>query len=367
MEDDPYRIITKPPRIVTVNGKEFKVFDDVLFPGILKESRGCPASIKSVCFDYDEKSLEECQKLCADDESCNAGYYINFKNGKKVCVPLRTSVYPDANPAFNFFPSYEFENTIDASVNVFLKGDFSYPPTDSAAVYYKDILRLTTYKSKMTIETDNSEEDIRMGDFGQVDQMIYNEITFFNSPLELIVRYGDDIQLEEVKSNLSMRHEKDNIKWSVGSNSVTLDPERFIIMPADKTKKVGDKIIYGDSFVIQTLLNEKIGMDKQTRKLQLVKDDLSKYEIVFTFQPRNTYYYCKDYKCYETETDAIDSFVVDSTRNNYMWNGNLIFRNKVCSLICDDTKTNFSSWIFLLFLVLLISLLYFLRKNKIFA
>lgn len=361
------KIYTAPPTNKTINGKDFLLFDDVLIPGILNYDRGCRASIHGVCFDYDNKTLDQCMQLCEKDEDCGAGYFIDFKDKYTACVPLRTSVYPDANPAFGFFPSGSIEQEGKFDSKVFLKkGAFNYPAGNSACVYYQDIASLETLESKRSIETDGSEEQIRLGDFGQVHIRVFSPSTFFNTGLEVVVRFGDQLQLEEELANLLIKAMPDGkVVWGASSNAITNPGENIRILPVNSENKLGDKVVYRTPMRLQSDMGKYIGMNKTTRKLELVDMNSKDHETVFIFRSKNQFYECKNYQCVKYDKSDNPKLTINKDTLNFEDNGNIIFRNAYCSLSCDDTKPvrNYQLWTIFGVILFVSIIVFFLRKK----
>ena len=62
----------------------------------LMDISDCDDTINGVCLK--DKTIEECIDECVGD--CGAGIHAKFRDGRTICVPMRTALHPSLNPVF---------------------------------------------------------------------------------------------------------------------------------------------------------------------------------------------------------------------------------------------------------------------------
>jgi len=115
------------------------------------EISDCAETTRGACID--NQTLEQCIKLCEKDgKYCGVGYHIQFKDGRSICAPLRTSVNPHLSMIHrlrrqSIYP--EFDNVF---VSTFINTQkFPFPPEQANVVFYQDILTLKNKGSGLTL------------------------------------------------------------------------------------------------------------------------------------------------------------------------------------------------------------------------
>lgn len=265
----------------------------------------CDDTINGICLVG--KTIQECIDQCIGE--CGAGYHIQFKDNKSVCVPIRTSIHPYLNPVHRIRKQSIYPELKNVKVSTFINTDiFPFPPEYANVVFVRDIITMKETINGKTIKTKHDEIKNK--------ELIYMDSDEDNNNITLLptnvyagqvseyipVLYGDPIQICIPNTSLIARVTDLNaLEWDIGFfNGNDLS---FRIMPIDSSKKIGDVITFDDKFAIIYSNNSVVILNPNYNYLQLENDNLQdilenkKFIATFQFISKMKGYYCDGNQC----------------------------------------------------------------------
>jgi hypothetical protein len=319
--------------------KEWLVWPDTVFDFIGESD--CDDTINGVCIT--NRTIEECINECKN--GCSAGYQIQFPDGRSICVPIYTELYPNLNPVYRLRKQSIYPQLDKVRVNTYVNTKiYSFPPDSANTVFYRDILSVenvaTTYKISSVNDQPDSESPVFVSDKDSLNIQILPEKTFISSLTKYTpVKFGDNIKLSIPATSLLMQESDKQsglVEWIIANDLADNSLLSFRILPVSSLKKHGDEVSYSDTFILQYMNSSIVAMDKNRKKIELVYDEIKdirkerENDIVFTFNSKMTGYFCKDGLCSEVALESIDT---DGVKGRY--NGVMVGRDSNCWGTCS--------------------------------
>ena len=313
---------------------DWNLFPDKILSNI--EISNCKDTIDGTC--PEGLKLEECIQMCAEDENCDAGYFISTGGDKTVCAPLRTSIHREINPTYRLIDPSFYPELYGADVTTFAnKTVFPFPPSQINTLHFRDIMSLInigtgkTFGDKSAVIEKN--KPAGFGNSVDINLTVYPKIESMEQESTLIpVTYGSRIDIALPASALSLRSGPgEQIVW--GENLYEFPSIFFRIKPTSCSgKKIGDKVDYDEPFLLT--YNDIYIVFVQDDVMSLSSSWKIPKNATFKFVSRMKGYYCNDGQCSEVAVSDIDRSGGSGT-----FKGQLVTRKKDCWGACQYTTT----------------------------
>jgi hypothetical protein len=323
--------------------KGFIVLEGKTYKDALKDPYSCYDTVRSQF--YTNKTVKECQEICHTSDRCGAGYHIANKKGDSICVPLRTNIFPDANPAYNIVDGTDPELIYTTFIDV---DKFEYPPKDAGIVFCGDILRLNNVDNDSHVETAVQDEPIQFGSKGFVKMTIMDPNLFLNIPLKQQLNYGDPIVIVLDGTSLVMMNDGSTdkrLKWLLRLTPDFNENQTFYLVSAEG-KDIGDTVNYNDKFHI--VRNGQVSCLVVNNDSNTLEDfgpgpEAAKYRglsSTFSFTRASPLYSCVEGKCEEIDISEVEYAEGDAT-----YFGKPVYRDPGCFGVCSNATTLKSTFI----------------------
>lgn len=303
----------------------------------------CNDTINGICLK--NKTVEQCIDQCVG--SCAAGYHIQLKNGRSICVPIRTDIHPYLNPVFRMRKKSIYPQLDNAKISTFINTDiFPFPPESANMVFYRDILTIENSVNGDTIGTEGStiirRSIIRInkdnGNGSNVQllpaQESASQVLQFDP-----VRYGEPFQISVPATDL-IAQESDRVEGALEwvSSDINSNPNMsFKLMPLDLAKNIGDIVTYDDTFKIQYSEYMMVVIGNINNMLLIRYNNItdiltnnSSFTHTFRFKSKMIGYYCDGKECKPVPIKDIET--VGSAGR---YKGVTVGRNKDCWGVCN--------------------------------
>ena len=262
--------------------KPWRKGDWLIWPGTTLDSvelSDCNDTVEGIC--YRDTSIEECMDRCPSD-NCGAGLFVKYKNGKSMCVPIRTGIHPLLTPLYRLRNQslYNIDpNLVEMSVfvNTLL---FPFPPNLANAVFFGDVVALEDTENNRTLDTNipltkgSSTSCI----FKKGATSILTLQPLFRSANSIVhdrpIVYGDKFILVVKGTSYVMQvNASDSLVWTealgtealgVGGLNMT-----FYLAPADPTKNYGNIVTYSDTVLLMSNGLGIVGLNEGQNNLTL--------------------------------------------------------------------------------------------------
>jgi hypothetical protein len=334
MEDQSQYIIPKPWRY----GKKWLVWPDTVMDFI--QISDCSDTINGICLS--NKTVQECIETCdagGVGGSCAAGYYVQFPNGKSMCVPIRTELHEYLNPIYRLKRQTIYPDLNNVRVSTYVNTElYPFPPESANVVFYRDILSLKYLKTGGTaktkeatvsgkgsiyITTDNGDDNI---------QILPTQVSGEHVLQYIPVRYGDAVQFSVPGTSLLAKESGDEqniLQWLPSQGVFNQDDMAFRIMPENDRSKIGDVVTYEHNFIIQYTDMSMVTVNPAYGSLELtyVNND---EKSVFTFVSKMMGYYCDGGKCKPIPINDMET-IGEAGR----YKGLTVERNPGCWGVCN--------------------------------
>ena len=271
---------------------------------------GCADTINGVCL----KNLSI--KNCMDQSNDGVGYYIKFKNGNSICVPLDKEY--NENYIYKLVNQDDHQEFKDVSVSIFLNTkENKFPPENANSVFYYDLLQLEHSKTNLIFNSVDTEKNDNYIEFSTNK---FTNITFapiiasppsVSSNIEIIYTSNFFIILPGTRFFL-IYDEKNNIfRWDT-INTDILDfgkKHSFKIYPITLNniyykERINTEITYQENFIIYynnkylLYLDDKNILRGQEIKFEdFLKKNAKNNSNTFRVRSKMTGYYCDKNKC----------------------------------------------------------------------
>jgi hypothetical protein len=316
----------------------------------------CPSSVTGKC--ENTKTVQECIKICEDNQPCFAGYFIETPDKDNICVPIRKIAGgPSIGPYYrlrnkNIYPelknmkSYVFTN----------KTSYKFPPDHANNIFYTDRFTLTNIASQKSIGTEKGGTVIPsniLTDNPVFLQFLPQEILRNYISQYLIIKNGDEIIINIPNTSYVLENDGRNINWMMKLVSPKSTTALLRIFSTDKTKKIGDLLNYTDTLYFtdgsQTLAYNN---DDKTLKLEYQTDQTA---MAFKITPKIQGYYCDKNEC---KSILLEDTEMDQERARYK--GSVVYRQPNCWEKCGKggCKKMWFLWL-LLAIIIIIIFIYF--------
>jgi hypothetical protein len=276
---------------------------------------GCADTINGVCLK--NLSIKECM-----DMSDSIGYYIKFKNGNSICVPL--------NKEYNINYTYKLVNQDihpelkDVSISTFLNtNDYKFPPNEANTVFYFDLLQIENSKTNLIFNSVNTENDDNYIEFSNNKFTNITFVPILPSPPDV----SSDISISYTKhffitlpgTRLFLIYdEKNNIfRWKTIDNDILNFGRKysFQIYPITLNNiyyknRLNTDITYQENFIIYynntyllTLDDKNILRAEKINITDLIKRNIHDNRNTFRLKSKMIGYYCDENKCKPVSID----------------------------------------------------------------
>jgi hypothetical protein len=326
--------------------KDWLIWKNTAFDNMEYNSVDCSDAAEGVCLE--NLSLQDC---IDNSSNVDIGYYIDFKNGKSICVPLKTDLYPSLNFIYKLRNQSVHPKLNNVSISTFLnKKVYSFPPEYPNVIFYFDIIQLKNVETGSLFNTTNINNNYI--EFNKDTGINLQFVPSLSSASELIkykaIRYGDNfnIVLPGTSLILSKNIDNDNFVWK--ESSTINQKSTFQIVPLDYNsiynKKLENKNVnYGDEFTIIYLLIDIVTLNKYNILTgeygsikQIVERGNTNIYNTFTCISKMIGYYCENDKCNPVKIqDAKILNIPDELgRNEAIYKNATVDRNENCWGAC---------------------------------
>jgi hypothetical protein len=334
-KDDKY-ILNKPWKYK----KNWLIFPNTIYDNI--EISNCENTINGVCID--NKTIEECIKLCNGD-NCSHGYHIQFKDGKSICLPLKTNDL-NINPVRRLRKQYIYPEFNNVNVSSFIDiNKFPYPSKQSNIVFYHDILNILNIGTKLTLGGSKYiTEDGNITGFSNEKALNITilplEIKNIQISKYLPLKYGDYFNINIPSTTLLLTiGEYRSLIWKQIKGLTQETYAKFQIYPIDKNKKEGDVVMYSDIFTIRYNDIDFLTIDKYNNNFfitPVANYDAKRATAIsypyFSFISKMTGYYCENGIC--------KSVPISNINKDGTYKGFIVGKEKECQGRCSYTQNN---------------------------
>ena len=300
------------------------------------------------------KSLEECVDITAA-EGTGLGSLIKYSDGKTICVPILTSLYPHVNPAHNLRAQGIYPQFNQTTVYTFLDTDmFPHPDNDANAVYAYDIAVMENVETGYTLDSRVVNQALPKYQlwFNDTPRSLRLQLANFDRP-EFVpfdkLTHGEEITLYVPGTSMNLIGTVDNTV--VASNTINnIVPFELVVIGEKTDKKFMSyddtyALKYGDSFVVLDAHLYFLYLTNVTLEALVAgrgDSNQDAFFFQFKFRPQVDVYYCKDNTCFRTEliktkTDGMKATYegVNVTRRTDCWEKCLISANLLTWLYQD--------------------------------
>ena len=341
--------------------KWLKFDKTVLYP---MEINDCNDTIDGVCFK--KLTLDECTEKCVGD--CDYGYHVEAGN-ESICVPIRSKINIDSNPAFRLRNQNIYNFNDDVSVTYFQNKDlYSYPPSN-AYVYYNSILNIREYYNKdafMEVDINKNKSEIHIGKNGTNLSLLPKIVnTFIDATTK--VRYNQYLTIHIPVTSLVMRENADQkIAFDILDSEIKNRYQKLAPLRLFSFEHINgntDYIKWFEPFYIKTLNGGYLSNVNNIINVSQQKEN----GTVFCLTPQVIPYYCNNGMCESTELENIamnenkDSLVIKDQNgteskvyfDNNCWNNcKGIATNEIN--MAKNTNTILMAFVFLAITIIII-------------
>jgi hypothetical protein len=284
--------------------KWLKFDKTVLYP---MEINDCNDTIDGVCFE--NLTLDECTEKCVGD--CDFGYHVKVDN-KSICVPIRSTVHRNANPAFRLRNQniYGFKDNVD--VTFFQNKDvYPYPPLlSSTYVHFMSSLNIREYDNKnsyMQTSINKKKSDILMSKNNTI-MTIRPKLTNDLIDNWSKIKYGEYVTIHIPETTLLLRqHEDDKIGFEIIDPSVSVKEYQtsfttnrlFYFEDVNNTKD--EYIKWFEPVYIKTIDDQYLHILNNKVNVSIY----GKNKTAFCLTPQLIPYYCDTNICKNTEIQDV--------------------------------------------------------------
>lgn len=315
--------------------KDWLLWENTVFDFIGESD--CDDTVGGFCIT--NKTVKECIEECKD--GCAAGYQIQFSDGKSICVPIYTDLYPSLNPVYRLKRQSFYPQLNNTKVTSYINSSvFQFPPDSANAVFYRDILTLQNKNAKYSLSGENnkpsSESLIYMSDKNPLNIQIipYNSVSS-NLDKYKTVKFGDYIILTVPGTTLVLQQSVNYpsmVEWII-TNDLSNDNDTITlrILPVNNRHKIGDTLSYKDSFLLQYMKSSVLALNKETKYIEIQYKNLDNLAIteendmLFSFESKMTGYFCDNGVCKSIPINLIET---EGVKGRYK--GSIVTRNAKC-------------------------------------
>ena len=277
-----------------------------------------------------------------------AGYLIKFKDGKTICVPIKTDIYPNINPVHTFRKQSVFPELDNVDVYTFIDTDvFEYPVYASNVVYLNDILGLESVETGVGLDDPTAQQE------KQLQFLLYMSNKKTQAPLQILdfwtSQYFDFRKLTHDKLfTLAIPNTSLRLRTSDLNHPGALEADFEInTVSAFRCIVIGDKqdaeyVTYSDEFALQYGgVGNYIVLSKEFKNLYTMRGNLSDmmndknppYYYKFKFIPLMMGYQCEDGEC-----KPIPLSKTEGNGRVAMYKGEKVTRQQNCWGLCGSHK-----------------------------
>ena len=307
----------------------------------------CAQTSKGYCIKG--KTLEECVDITSVDGT-GLGTLIAYPDGRTVCMPVNTRVYPHVNPVNNLRIQAIYPELKHTTAYTFIDTNkFPYPDYDCNAIYAYDIVELVSVDTGYKLISSPAAEGELQYDlwFESGGTPLKLQLASFNSPeYEPYdkIAHGEKITLYVPGTSMSLIG---TVNETLVAKNVTNEMIPFEIVALDPKNK--EYPSYDDTFALK-YGNNFVVLEENLHFLYFVNVDLeyllaaetngdikststnSSFFFRFKLVPQVNAYYCKKNVCYRTE---LNKTKMDGTKATY--DGAQVSRQTDCWQKCDIT------------------------------
>lgn len=317
--------------------KDWLVFKDSTFVDL--NLSDCNDTVDGIC--RDDLSLKECVDYARTKDGSLSGYFIEG-HGKRICVPLLTTIHKDLNPAYrlrrkDFYPQLKDYQ----SFAFFNHKDYPYPPELANTVFYEDYFIVENIESGLTIELPKDEKldisHIGLSDKNSLHiQLLPFRGTLSTSQMYIPVEDKIPVLVNIPGTSLVLIQNEGNTKtlgWGARSIVTPQLNDTFKIHSVNGHSP----LYYGDELYITYLDHFLVCVDEHDR-LALIHSDYAsakdkELKVTFRFTPKVQAYYCDGQKCKGVSLEETERI-----GNRAEYKGVTVARNPECWGACKYVK-----------------------------
>jgi len=310
----------------------------------------CADTINGVC--YYNIPIEE----CIDKSTDGFGYHVQFKNSKSLCVPLRTSLYPDINAVYKVVNQDVHSKLDDVSISTFINTKkYEFPPLRSNIFFYFDVLLLRNCQTGLIL-SDKKLDDNRIEFLKEYDNNVNIQIIPKYSAVKQLtnnenILYGAEFNIIIEKSTLFLTFNSLTNTFIWTQSNIDEVNTFFKIIPLnmdgvyDKSK-LNTPISYADKFTIfysnniaLKLNSDNILIGEYTTIEKLSEESDTLMKSTFCVISKMIGYYCENDQC---KPVPLINVTRDIKTDETLYNNSTVGRNKDCWGACKywDKETN---------------------------
>ena len=367
---------------------QWLIFPDTIFSNM--ETVDCNNTMEGKC--YEDKSFDECINMCEKSPKCNFGYYIHGAGSKNICVPL-LDLGMHSNPMYRLRNKGIYPEMKDTHTKTFFdRSVFHFPPEQANNIFFMDNFNIQNVETSFWLDkypSKTEQKDVLFNHEKEAEPLIMQLLQIppnLSAGVQYVmVTYGENIAINIPTTTLIFRESKTNsekLEWVARISNIT-DASAFQIIPTMAGKKIGDNVLFSDTFAIKTNASF-LGVDKENNLVKLYYNTYNEakergHNVTFRFIPQIEGYYCNNAaQC--TKISLKDMQVNEKGIGNI--DGLAIGRNPGCWGVCKykvpgqpylkpldtyETNSNSFHWVFvIIFLIMIISIIGFIiitRKN----
>ena len=321
----------------------------------------CISSVTGKC--ENTKTIEECIKICEDNQPCFAGYFIETPDKHNICVPIRKIPGgPSIGPYYRLRNKNIYPELKNMKSSVFAnKTSYKYPPDHGNNIFYTDRFVLTNLASQKSLGTEKDGTLVSnniLSDNPIFLQFLPQEILRTYISQYLIVKNGDEVVINIPNTAYVLENDGQNINWEMKLVSPKSTTASLRIFSTDKNKKIGDLLNYADTLYFtdgsQPLIYDK---DTNTLKIQYVNiDSTNQANTYFKITPKIQGYYCDGNQC---KSVMLEDTEMNEEKSRYK--DAIVHRNPNCWETCKKSSSK-SFWLLAIVLIGILVIIIF-HKN----
>ena len=314
----------------------------------MEENRvGCGDTVEGVC--YRNLTIQECIEKSTD----GFGYHIQFKDNNSLCVPLRTSMYPELNVSYKLVDQSNHKQLNNVSISTFINTKkYRFPPLKSDIIFYFDSLLLKNNDIELILSDTELNDSIL--NFLPVNnsniniQFIpsYNIVKGLVNYLEILYDKEFNIIMEGTSLFLTF-NESNNFVWKY--SNVDEISTFFKIIPFDSDgkynkDKLNTSISYKDTFtivyndtIVLTVSDDNILVGEYINLSTLIDRIDKNKKQNFSIISKMTGYYCENKQC-----KSVPIKDIETNGSSGLYKGVAVERQPGCWNICEYKNNSYS-------------------------
>lgn len=332
--------------------KDWLIWPNTAIDSMEENRVGCGDTIDGVC--YNNLTIKECIEKSTD----GFGYHIQFKDNNSLCVPLKTSAYPNLNVVYKLVDQSNHKQLNNVAMSTFIDTKkYLFPPLKSDIIFYFDIFLLKNNDSDLILsDTDLNDSILNFLPINNHNINIqfipsYNIVKGIENYSEIF--YGKEFNIIMEGTSLFLTfNESNNFIWKY--SNVDEVSTFFKIIPFDSDgkyhkDKLNTPISYKDTFtiiynntIVLTVSDDNILVGEYVNLSTLIDRFDKNIKNNFSIISKMTGYYCNNNKCTPISLEDKNLYHLNKDEST-TYNNALVCRNKDCWGACKYWDKNSNS------------------------